>query len=384
MTRNELSYDLFGRVLNGLPFQVVVDSLLSQKYNKLDTPNFNWDIPQVDFTFEQLQAENNIYAMATYVDLNSELPPRSVEGIALTSAKIPHLGHKYDITSNILREKMLLLSKGVFDKSSEEAILSLLYNNLDQLIGGIENSLTYQRHQAVSTGKLVISSTNNPQGIQSFTIDFKVPTANKTTLGGNYRWWTTNYETQGSSSAPVTDLINLIKAAENDSSSASILETSMAMFKRFLGHTAVQKELGYLYNPEAASDTVASNIGKRLSIDEARSLLERKLGTTIRIIDSISIVESYSKTDRKIVYTRLPSFEQDSWALVPDGNLGTIKNAVPIVFDEPSVRNATYHGGRTHIMQSFNPRTKVQSIEAMLHAVCVPNNVRNTYILKVR
>lgn len=70
-------------------------------------------------------------------------------------------------TAKIIREQMIMASKGAFDAASERAIMNVLYNSTDQLIGGNYNYLTYQRHQAVSTGKLALINKNNPQGIQN-------------------------------------------------------------------------------------------------------------------------------------------------------------------------------------------------------------------------
>ena len=386
MIRDAAYYDLVERSLAGLSYQEFVDTLFADKYNTPDTSGFVWDEEiQMDYTYHQLQAEMGIYAMATYVDVDSEGPLRSPQGIELTTGKIPRMKHGFKLNEKIIREQMIMASKNAFDTAAQNSIMNILYNSTDQLLGGNYNSLTYQRHQAVSTGTLTLLDTNNPQGIKNVTFDFKVPAANITTKAGNYRWWTDDaYTTEGSSSDPVADLVAFIKAANDAFAPVSILEVSKRGFDRFLGHSKVLIAVGYYSNPEAASDTIASNIAKRLSAEEVRALLERKLGVTIRIIDTISVVEKYNKTTKSVDFTRISAFDEDAWSLIPDGTIGTIKAVQPIVIPDPAARIALFDMGRTVLTQTFNAKMKYQYIESELTALCVPSNVKYMYILNIK
>ncbi len=384
--RDAAYYDLVGRSLAGVSYQEFVDTIFADKYNTPDTSGFVWDEEiQMDFTYHQLQAELGIYAMATYVDLDSPAPLRGVEGPEINTGKIPRFKHGFKLNEKIIREQMIMAGKGAFDAAAERAIMNVLYNSTDKLIGGNYNTLTYQRHQAVSTGKLALLNTNNPQGIQNITFDFKVPTANITTLTGNYRWWTDDaYTTEGSSSDPVADLVALVKAAEDVFAPVDKFEVSKKGFNRSLRHSKVLTALGYYYNPEAASDAIATNIAKRLSTEESRVLLERKLGVSIVIIDSVSAVESYNKTTKSIVKTNISSFDEDAWVLMPSGEIGTIKAVQPIIIPDPAARVALYDGGRTVLTQTFDAKNKYQYIESELTALCVPSNTKYMYYLNIK
>ena len=384
--RDAAYYDLVGRSLAGISYQEFVDTVFADKYNAPDTSGFVWDEEiQMDFTYHQLQAELGIYAMATYVDLDSPAPLRSVDGVEINTGKIPRMKHGFKLNEKIIREQMIMAGKGAFDAAAENAILTVLYNSTDKLIGGNYNTLKYQRHQAVSTGKFTLLNTNNPQGLQNVTFDFKVPPGNITTKTSTARWWTDDaYTTEGSASDPVADLVALVKAAEDAYAPVGVIEVSQKCFTRFLGHSKVRIALGYYYNPEAASDTIASNIAKRLSKEESRVLLERKLGYPIHIIDSVSEVESYDKATKSIVKTRLSSFDEDAWVLMPDGEIGTIKAVQPIIIPDPAARIALYDGGRTVLTQTFDAKNKYQYIESELTALCVPNRTKYMYYLKIK
>lgn len=384
--RDAAYYDLVGRSLAGISYQEFVDTVFADKYNAPDTSGFVWDEEiQMDFTYHQLQAELGIYAMATYVDLDSPAPLRSVDGVEINTGKIPRMKHGFKLNEKIIREQMIMAGKGAFDAAAEKAILTVLYNSTDKLIGGNYNTLKYQRHQTVSTGKFTLLNDNNPQGLQNVTFDFKIPPGNITTKTSTARWWTDDaYTTEGSASDPVADLVALVKAAEDAYAPVGVIEVSQKCFTRFLGHSKVRIALGYYYNPEAASDAIASNIAKRLSKEESRVLLERKLGYPIRIIDSVSEVESYDKATKSKVKTRLSSFDEDAWVLMPDGEIGTIKAVQPIIIPDPAARIALYDGGRTVLTQTFDAKNKYQYIESELTALCVPNRTNYMYYLNIK
>lgn len=386
MQRDAAYYDLVGRSLQGISYQSFVDTMFADKYNAPSTEGFMWDDEiQMDFTYHQLEAELGIYAMATYVDIDSPAPMRGVSGVEVTTGKIPRFKHGFNLNEKLIREQMLMASKGAFDSAAEDAIMKLLYNSTDKLLGGNYNTLSHQRHQAISKGKFEITITNNPMGIQNLSFDFKIPAANITTLTNNNRWWTdAAYTTEGSTSTPVEDLVALVKQATDAFAPVGAIEVSKVGFNRFLGHSKAKISLGYLYSPEAASDAIATNIANRLSVEEARLLLERKLGVAVRVIDHIAVVEKYNKTTKSLDYNRVSSFDEDAWVLVPDGELGTIKAVQPIVIADPAARIALFDEGRTVLMQTFDAKNKVQTIESELTALCVPNQRKYMYYLNIK
>lgn len=52
---------------------------------------------QLDFTYHQLQVELGIYAMATYVDIDSPAPLRSLQGVEINTGKIPRFKHGFKL-----------------------------------------------------------------------------------------------------------------------------------------------------------------------------------------------------------------------------------------------------------------------------------------------
>ena len=378
-------YDLVGRALGGLTYQSFVDSF-NEIYNVPQTDGFVWDDEiQMDFTYHQLEAELGIYTMASYVDLDSDAPLRAIQGAEIATGKIPRMKHGFVLNEKIIREQMIFASKGAFDAAGESALMKLLFNSTDKLIGGNYNRLSMQRHQAVSTGKLTINSTNNVGGLRSLVLDFSIPSGNITTKATTARWWTdAAYATQGATSDPLADMVALVEAAEDGHAPSGHLEMSKALWRRLKGHTVFLTSMGYVYNPEAATDAIALTYGKRLTNDELLTLLERKLGYTVVIVDHKGVVESFNKTTKVIDFNQIDSFDVDSVVYVPDGEIGTIKSVMPIVIPDPAARIAYFDEGRTTLTQTFDAKKKIQYIESELTALCVPNKRSYMFYLKIK
>ena len=378
-------YDLVGRALGGLTYQSFVDSF-NEIYNVPQTDGFVWDDEiQMDFTYHQLEAELGIYTMASYVDLDSDAPLRAIQGAEIATGKIPRMKHGFVLNEKIIREQMIFASKGAFDAAGESALMKLLFNSTDKLIGGNYNRLSMQRHQAVSTGKLTINSTNNVGGLTSLVLDFSIPSGNITTKATTARWWTdAAYATQGATSDPLADMVDLVEAAEDGHAPSGHLEMSKALWRRLKGHTVFLTSMGYVYNPEAATDAIALTYGKRLTNDELLTLLERKLGYPVVIVDHKGVVESFNKTTKVIDFNQIDSFDVDSVVYVPDGEIGTIKSVMPIVIPDPAARIAYFDEGRTTLTQTFDAKKKIQYIESELTALCVPNKRSYMFYLKIK
>ena len=377
-------YDLIGRALGGMTYQSFVDSF-NEIYNVPQTDGFAWDEIQMDFTYHQFEAEMTMYTMASYVDLDSDAPLRAMQGVKVSSGDIPRMKHGFAINEKIIREQMMLASKGAFDRAGEEAMMRLLFKSTDSLIGGNHNRLSRQRHQAVSTGKLILDDTNNPDGIKNLTLDFKIPSGNITTKALTARWWTdAAYTTEGAASDPLADMVDLIDDAQNGHAPSGHLEMSKVLWRRLKGHSKFLTALGYVYNPESATDAAALLYGKRMTNDDLLNTLVRKLGYPVVIVDHQGLVEKYNKDTKKVDPVTLDSFDPDSVVYVPDGEIGTIKAVQPLIVPDPAARIAYFDEGRTALIQTFDASKNIQYIKTELTALCVPNKVKYMFYLKIK
>lgn len=383
--RDASYYDLVAHGLGSSPFQEFVNKF-ELKYNEPQTDGFTWDSEiQIDFTYQQLQAELGIATLPTYVDIDSPAPYKHQEGFIVGTNKIPRFKHGFAMNEKIIREQMLMVKRfgqSAITDATKNSLLSLLFDSVDKLLNGNQNALTYQRMQVVSTGQYAITADNNPQGINGLTFDFGIPTANKKTLTGTALWWTNATHitaNEGSTSDPIKDLKDRRIMADKSGVPMGHFEMAINLFDDLLMHSKVLKRVGLSLNP-ASTEAEAVLVGQNMTDDAVKAAIERLIGAKIVVRDSVAVVEKYNKVTHKMDKVKLDSFSPLNVAYVPNGILGTIKAVEPIVIPDPAARVAYYDGGRTVLKQTFNTSTNTQYIESECTALVVPNASQYMFI----
>ena len=350
--RNQTYYDLLGANGIGMTnerFQTFINKF-QEKYNVLNTDGFDWDDEiQIDFTYEQLQAELGIATLPTFVDIDAGAPYKMQDKFVIGSNKIPRFKHGFAMNEKIIREQMIMAKRlGSVTPDVRNTLLKLLFDSVDKLIVGNHNELTYQRNQIVSTGKFDITAENNPQGIKGLSFTFGT---NTSSLSGTSRWWTNAEHTvanQGNASDPLNDMKKTRKTATSVGVPLGHFEISKVLFDDLATHTKVLSRVGYALYPNADGETNAITYAQNLAEDALKAAMERIVGAPIKVIGARAVVEKFESG--KIVKSAIDSFDSKSFAYVPDGMLGTIKAVEPIAVADPAARIAYFDGGRTIIL----------------------------------
>ena len=372
ITRDSNYYDIMALGLGGArDYQEFVDTFFADKYNAPQTDGFMWDENiQIDFTYEQLQAELGIYALATFVDIDSPGGTHANQGYTVSAGKIPRFKHQFTIDEKIIREQMILAQRfNTVTPAMQEQLARILFNNTDKLIGGNYNTLTYMRHQAVSNGTFAITSTNNPGGIANLTFSFGVPAANQQKAGG-FGSHGTKYAWSSASANPIGDLMDMVEYADTNGIPYGVIEMSKTLWNTFRMHVNVKNAVATGINLNAN----LTNIGSMIFTEDVVKAYLVGIGLPpINVIDSLVSVEKYNPTTRLVEYTQIRPFNEVKVVLRPAGDIGTIKAVEPIVLQDPSARIALFDGGRTKLTQRFDSKNVIQTIESELTALCVPN-----------
>lgn len=375
-TYNNQFYDLLYRAFEGdatsRRLQGYLDEVMAAKYNGLQLDGFTFapDM-QIDFTYEQIQKELGLTAMAQYYDLDSPAIPRGTEGFTLATGKIPRMKDVEYFNEDKVRKQLIADRLYTADRALAAA-KDNLFVTLDQLIGGHTNSLTYQRHQMVSTGKLTINDKNNPKGIQGVTFSANVPNANRTELAGAKRWWTTSdYSTEGTAATPVKDMRAMVQTAK-DKGIRGHFEINTAYVDRILDHSKVLGVIGMNLQPLATEAQQLSAAGYAARDAKIR-ILESVIGAPIKEIDSLVAVEKYNKSTKKLEKTNINAFEADVIVFVPDGQLGEILTVMPIAFENPAAKHASFYGGRLQLIVEADAVKKCQGFYTEMTSLVVPN-----------
>lgn len=373
-------YDLMTFGLGNQKFQDFVDKF-QLKYNTPQTDGFAWDSEiQLDYTYEQLIASLGITTLPVYVDADSEGLDKSLGNFVIGSNKIPTQKHRYAMNAKMLRERMIMVQKfgeAALNSDTRSALMDLLFESTDKLIGGNRNALTHQRMRVCSTGQFTIDLENNPRGLQGITFDFGIPSANKVVLTTTARWWTNAEHTtanEGSASDPLMFLKNKRKEMKKAGYPNGHFEMAADLYDDMLTHSAVLKRIGYSLYPIAAGDDVAKNYAANLTDDAKKDAIERIIGAAIKTYDSVAAVEKFDAEAKAIKPVTIENFKATNVSFVPDGQIGTIKSVRPMVFtDDPTQRIAWFDGGRTLITNRFEAKTKTMYVESEMAVLCVPN-----------
>lgn len=370
-------YDLVSRAFGGdvtsKRLQAFLDNTMALKYNKLQLDGFSFASDmQLDYTYEQLQKELGITPMASYYDVDSPAVPKAEQEIALKTGKIPRQKEVIYFNEDKVRKQLILEKMLAGDKIPTQAGQKL-FDIVDELIGRHTNSLTYQRQQMVSRGKLTLDKKNNPDGtLQGVTFSANVPVKNITTLSGDAKFWKDKtYAAEGTKSDPVQSVIDWLQPIL-DKGIKGHLEINLAYFRRLLRHSKVNQHIGFGLWPTSSVEQ-ASGAASVLPYSQKQAALEDLFGVKIKTIDSISRVLAYNTTSKRMEATNVASFEPDVIVFVPDGNIGEVLTVMPIVTQDNSALISTFYDGRLMLTVARDAVTKCQGFHTEMTSLVVPN-----------
>lgn len=383
LTYNDLVSSALGNINN---LQEFIDDVFASKYNGLQLDGFRFAPEmQVDFNYEQIEKTLGLNVMATYVDIDSPGTPISMDGFQLSTGKIPRMKKRAEYDENEMRKIMVLQERfGNTNLRSINAAKRTLFDITDKLIGSHTNSMTYQRHQMISKGKLELTDLNNPAGLTSLTFSAKVPTDNVTTKTSTAKWWTdATHTTEGSAADPIKDLRAIKRALELKNVVGMHFEVDKLTLEDTLNHSAVKTAIGYAIQPLAGSDTIARAIATNIGFDAQKAALEKLVGCPIVAIDSIVAVEKWDKAKMALTQSQIRAFAPDVFVLVPDGLLGEVKAVEPIKLPLTNGTYADYFGGRLLMTVDFNILRKIQYIETEMTTLVVPDKPKYMMYLNI-
>ena len=375
-------YDLLSRALggnDGRRLQGFLDNVVAQKYNQLNIPGFKFAAEmQLDFTYEQLQKTAGINVMAQYLDLDSPATPVGTEGAVIATGRIPRM--KMVEYYNEDKYRKLLIAEQRFGASSDRVVnaaVEALFNTASNLVGGHTNSLTYQRHQVVSTTKFTLNSTNNPNGLIGLTFSSHVPAANVNTLAGAKRWWTAaDYSVEGTAADPIADMIAMVEVAREKGIEGHF-EINASFLDKVLKHSKVVAAIGANLFPTANDSAAAAAY---LSRAKKIEVLAEIVGASIDAIDAKVATEVYNKTSKALERKMMDAFEANVLVFVPNGEIGEILTVEPIAIEGGTY--ATFYGGRLLMTVDVDAKYKCQSFNTEMTSLVVMNRAQEMFYLK--
>lgn len=382
MNANDIQvYDLLSRagISGAKQLQAFIDNQVMQKYNNLDIPGFTFAADmQLDFTYEQVQREFALNVMANYVDVDSPATPDAKGGVTVARGRIPRMKKvEYYNEDKIRKMKILEQRFGESSDNVRAAAVADLFVALDNLIGGHVNSLSYQRHQIVSTGKFTLTAENNTNGLKNITFASHVPAANTNTLSGTKRWWTNAEKTtEGSAADPIADMVAIVENARRKGVKGHF-EVNYNFLTKVLSHSKVVATIGINTLPAADATAQAAYAGI-LGRTKKKEVLAELVGAPIVEIDHMVATQKVVKGE--VENTLIDAFASDVVVFVPDGNLGEIVTVEPIAIAGGTYANFLDGRGLATIGADFVK--KVQSFNTEMTSLAVPSLPQHFYYLK--
>ncbi|MEF9922966.1 MAG: major capsid protein [Muribaculaceae bacterium] len=344
---------------------------------------------QLDFDYNQLQVENNIGVMATYVDKDSEAIPLGTKGFETSKGSIPRQKAFHTMDEDDYRKYLIAMSQIQFTGGTTKSqALDNLFSKMKELQDSHKNSMTYQRDSMISRAGLSLLDTNNPRGIKNITFDASVPDKNKTTLTGNDRWFTdADKKVEGSTSDPVKNMKKIIRELKRKNTPSFHIEVDEVSFLDDMEHSKWKIALGRSTNNQISQnkdgDAIAVGIANSMMDDEIKRAFSKVVGVNVVYSKSVVAVEKWNKETKSLERPQMRSFEPDTYVFVPDGTVGTIKTVAPLMPDSTGLYGKIFDG-RGIIKYSYDVKTMVQEWWSELTCLCVPNKSNDMYYLKTK
>lgn len=128
-------------------------------------------LPQLNLTFDAAIGRERIAAMASIVDINSPAPLRSRKTLELYKGKIPAIKEMFAMNQDDMRTLEILRALPITAGGSATAMIDFLNSDLAEASVSGDKRVDYMLMQQMSTLKVDVSVTNNPDGVATGVID---------------------------------------------------------------------------------------------------------------------------------------------------------------------------------------------------------------------
>jgi len=357
-------YDLISQVFKGgNDFKLFVDNVVATSQNVAYWKNdFDWGTKGISRSFNVAEAEVDLFPMASVIDTNSPKPKRALQGFSLYDGKIPKMGHSYDLTEDDMVEYYSIIAAG--GSIDGDGFLELLFNTVDKLVFGAHARINSMSDSAISTGHVILDTTNNPDGGIIKDFDMRVPIANKKYAGfdkGVDAVWSND------SSTPTQDIIDIQSYCTYNNIPCEVMRMSKAKWLRYSTHpNTVLLVNGRKGNGITSTAAISASDVRQFMIDMD--------------LPEVKIMSGLAGLQTDGVTANLESWDTDNITFSGRGKFGQVKTATPIEVGDPS-KHAYTEGGRIQLIKYFNEKQKTQGFDMECLALPVLTTAKRVVIL---
>jgi hypothetical protein len=370
----------------------------------LNIDGFDWADPQLDFTYEFLEADGRIKAMATYVAPDSEPLARGKDvSLAKLTGTIPRQKRKIVRGENDYRRELIALQeadvKARFRGDSPvDSVRNYLATNLFDTLAEIPDShnasVTYQVGQMTSKRKLVLTADNNQGGIIGAEFSSNVPEENVT----KEDWYTVGENgaiTYVEGTNPIMAIKKKVRAIKRDLYNGYPMvkaKMSAFTFDALIEHPETLRALGYALRPElyasAKNDADALKVGTNAFYSNSHEYMvdffKRAIDVDELVIDNTIVgVDKLNTSTKKFEQKKVGVFDDGIIMLSPTGIIGSIHNVVPLRPDGQAIVAGIF-GNRGILEYRYNREARTQTWVSELTVLAVPNAPKKLFYFEVQ
>lgn len=370
----------------------------------LNIDGFEWADPQLDFTYEFLEADGRIKAMATYVAPDSEPLARGKDiSLAKLTGTIPRQKRKIVRGENDYRRELIALQeadvKARFRGDSpvdsvRNYLATSLFDTLAEIPDSHNASVTYQVGQMTSKRKLVLTADNNQGGIIGAEFSSNVPEENVT----KENWYTVGENgaiTYVEGTNPIMAIKKKVRAIKRDLYNGYPMvkaKMSAFTFDALIEHPETLRALGYALRPElyasAKNDADALKVGTNAFYSNSHEYMvdffKRAIDVDELVVDNTIVgVDKLNTSTKKFEQKKVGVFDDGVIMLSPTGIIGSIHNVVPLRPDGQAIVAGIF-GNRGILEYRYNRETRTQTWVSELTVLAVPNAPKKLFYFEVQ
>ena len=206
-------------------------------------------------TWESLTGSGGNPVMADVIEYNSSAPLKSRRVVTKTTGDIPKIALKRQMDEKDMNDYNILkaLSQG---DANRNALLDLVFNDIDFCYAGVMARTEYLAMQALSYGEIALTTSNNNGIITEVDCDFGIPSGNKTAAS---QLWSV------ASGFQMTDIRKVQEDARASGYPLSYMLMDRAAFGYLQKSTQVQEEWAVLRNTTTKATPALSDLNNLLA-----------------------------------------------------------------------------------------------------------------------
>ncbi len=291
-----------------------LQALIDMNIEKFKVPffpkYFSMGSPQMGLTYATVIGRARIEAAASVVAHGSEAPLRSRAGLERLSGEIAALKVKRKMDEADYRDYLTMQALKVSDEAKKSQILQFIWNDVKYVVDSVTARLDIMTAQALSTGKIPITIDTNPDGIVPGTIDLLVPTGHNETGTAAFGWTgRADPEWSKGTATPITDIRKLTHDLWNDE---GIVHDKILLTPSKWWDVQKTKEVRDTFDGSP-------------TLDNFNSFMQSNQLPIFELVNVRAKIEKNGKI------ASVTTWEDNKYVcFVPDGQLGTIHNALSV------------------------------------------------------